>query len=94
MIRHAAIDRDRADRVWLLHEKSAEDVWHAAREILILRRLIVANDGAWIWHPDQLFLRDYYANSLLPFPAVKQRGWPERRAASGEQRAGQLQPSR
>jgi glycerol-3-phosphate O-acyltransferase len=90
----AAINRERADRVWLLYEKSGEDVWRAAREILILRRLIVAHDGAWIWHPDQLFLRDYYANSLLPFPAVKQRGWPERRAASGEQRAGQLQPTR
>jgi glycerol-3-phosphate O-acyltransferase len=76
----AAIDRDRTDRVWLLHEKSAEDVWRAAREILVLRRLIVEEGGGWIWSAEERLVRDYYANSLLPFTAVKQRGWPERRA--------------
>jgi glycerol-3-phosphate O-acyltransferase len=79
----AALDLERTNGVWLLHEKSGADVWRAAREILILRRFIVADDGAWRWHPDELFLRDYYANSLLPFAAVKKRGWLERRAAAG-----------
>src|SRR2546428_7264276 len=35
----AAIDRHRGNGVWLLQEKSGADVWCAAREILILRRL-------------------------------------------------------
>jgi len=76
----AEFDRVRANGVWLLYEKSGADVWRAAREILVLRRLILARDDAWTWHPDELFLRDYYANSLLPFAAVKKRGWRERLA--------------
>jgi len=81
----AEFDRVRANGVWLLYEKSGAEVWRVAREILVLRRLIVAHEGEWRWHPDEIFLRDYYANSLLSFPDVKQRGWPERRAAPGTQ---------
>ncbi|HLJ75556.1 MAG TPA: hypothetical protein VKU62_13270 [Thermoanaerobaculia bacterium] len=32
-------------------------------------------EDAWRWHPDELALRDYYANSLLSFDEVKRRGW-------------------
>jgi hypothetical protein len=67
------------DRVWLLREKSASDIWRAAREVLVLRHLISVVVGGWRWHPEQLALRDYYANSLLTFDEVKQRGWQDRR---------------
>ena len=67
------------DRVWLLREKSASDIWRAAKEVLVLRHLIDVVVGGWRWHPAQLALRDYYANSLLTFDEVKQRGWLDRR---------------
>ena len=80
-------------RVWLLREKSGEDLWRAAKRILTLRRLIqpaerwrsdlfegegvpVVED-VWRWNPDELLLRDYYANVLLTFDEVKARGWPQ-----------------
>ena len=87
----AAIDRQRSewrDRVWLPAEKNGEEIWAAAREILLLRRLIEesAGEGAgaplrWQWNADEILLRDYYANSLLTFGEVRQRGWPERGVA-------------
>lgn len=98
----AAIERERG-RLWLLREKTGEDVWREARWILELRRLIqpaqrwrsdlfdgegvpVVED-AWQWNPDEILLRDYYANSLLTFAEVKQRGWPERARAAATLRA-------
>ena len=80
-------------RVWLLREKTGEELWPAAKRILDLRHLIrpverwrsdlfegegvpVVED-AWQWSPDDLLLRDYYANSLLTFEQVKARGWVE-----------------
>jgi hypothetical protein len=91
------IDRER-NRLWLLREKRGEEVWSAARRILEIRRLIepaqrwrsdlfegegvpVVED-AWQWNPNEILLRDYYANALLTFAEVKQRGWPEPRAAA------------
>lgn len=88
-----AIEKYR-DRVWLLREKTGAEVWRAARRILELRHLIepaerwrsdlfegegvpVVED-TWQWNPKEILLRDYYANSLLPFDEVKKRGWPER----------------
>ena len=38
-------------------------------------------EDAWQWNPREILLRDYYANSLLTFDEVKQRGWPERKQA-------------
>jgi glycerol-3-phosphate O-acyltransferase len=35
-------------------------------------------EDAWQWNPEELTLRDYYANSLLSFDEVKARGWPQR----------------
>jgi glycerol-3-phosphate O-acyltransferase len=86
------------NRLWLLREKTAEEVWRAARPVLELRRLIEPAprwrsdlfDGsgvpvveeAWRWNPNELLLRDYYANSLLPFAEVKRRGWPERKSVT------------
>lgn len=86
-----AIDRER-ERLWLLREKTAAEVWREAKWILELRRLIqpaarwrsdlFEGDGvpvvedAWQWNPDEILLRDYYANSLLTFAEVKKRGWP------------------
>jgi glycerol-3-phosphate O-acyltransferase len=82
------------DRVWLLREKNGEEMWRAAKRILELRHLIepaerwrsdlFAGEGvpvveeAWKWNPAEVLLRDYYANSLISFAEVKQRGWPER----------------
>ncbi|HEY8184131.1 MAG TPA: 1-acyl-sn-glycerol-3-phosphate acyltransferase [Thermoanaerobaculia bacterium] len=82
------------DRVWLLREKNGEEMWRRAKWILELRHLIepaqkwrsdlFAGEGvpvveeAWQWNPAEILIRDYYANSLMSFAEVKQRGWPER----------------
>jgi glycerol-3-phosphate O-acyltransferase len=89
-----------SDRPWLLREKTAEEVWRAARHVLELRHLIVAGErwrsdlfdesgvpvieDVWRWNPAQVILRDYYANSLLTFDEVKFRGWPDRKPRIGE----------
>ena len=83
-----------SDRIWLLREKNGDEIWRTARRILELRRLIEPAqrwrsdlfegegvpvlEDAWRWNPSEILLRDYYANSLLTFAEVKQRGWPER----------------
>ncbi|MGN6186712.1 MAG: 1-acyl-sn-glycerol-3-phosphate acyltransferase [Thermoanaerobaculia bacterium] len=83
------------NRPWLLREKTAKEIWKAAKFVLELRRLIVpverwrddlfdrggipSIEDAWRWNPEELLLREYYANSLLTFDEVKRRGWPERR---------------
>jgi glycerol-3-phosphate O-acyltransferase len=85
------------DRVWLIREKTGREIWAAARKVLELRHLIQPAEkwrsdlfqgegvpiieDAWQWNPRETLLRDYYANSLLTFDEVKQRGWPERRQA-------------
>jgi glycerol-3-phosphate O-acyltransferase len=85
-------------RVWLLREKSGREIWSAARNVLELRHLIQPAEkwrsdlfegegvpvieDAWQWNPKEILLRDYYANSLLTFDEVRQRGWPERVASS------------
>jgi glycerol-3-phosphate O-acyltransferase len=68
-----------SQRVWLLRERTAADLWRAAREVLVLRHLIEEEPGRWRWSPSDLLLRDYYANALLTFDEVRQRGWPEHR---------------
>ena len=89
-----ALREEYRDRPWPLREKTPAEVWKAARQVLELRRLIVpyeqwrddlfdrggvpSIEDAWQWNPDELLLRDYYANALLPFEAVKRRGWPQR----------------
>ena len=91
----SAIDRQRG-RLWLLREKTGEEAWKAARQILELRRLIEPAqqwrsdlfegegvpvlEDAWRWNPNELALRDYYANALLTFAEVRQRGFIERPA--------------
>src|SRR5947209_6411008 len=83
------------DRVWLLREKTGEAIWRAARPVVELRHLIEPAERwrsdlfegsgvpvieeAWRWNPRETLLRDYYANSLMTFDEVKQRGWPERK---------------
>ncbi len=93
----AAIDRYREawhERVWITREKTGEETWRAARNILELRHLIEPAEqwrsdlfegegvpvieDAWQWNPREILLRDYYANALLTFAEVKRRGWPER----------------
>ncbi len=66
------------DRVWLLREKTGAEVWRAARDVLELRHLIESREGRWHWTDDGQMLREYYANALLTFREVKQRGWAER----------------
>ncbi len=86
------------DRVWLLREKRPREIWTAARRVLELRHLLEPAqrwrsdlfegegvpiiEDAWQWSPNQTLLRDYYANSLLTFEEVKERGWPERKAVA------------
>jgi glycerol-3-phosphate O-acyltransferase len=86
------------DRVWLLREKSPKDIWKLAQHVLELRHLLQPAqrwrsdlfegegvpiiEDAWQWNPKEILLRDYYANSLLTFDEVKQRGWPERKRAT------------
>ncbi|MGZ5475392.1 MAG: 1-acyl-sn-glycerol-3-phosphate acyltransferase [Thermoanaerobaculia bacterium] len=67
-----------SSRVWSLREITPAEIWIAARDLLLFRRLIEAVDGGWRWNPAELLLRDFYANSLLTFDEVKRRGWPER----------------
>jgi glycerol-3-phosphate O-acyltransferase len=67
-----------SSRVWTLRETTPAEIWIAARDLLLFRHLIEAVDGGWCWSPDELVLRDFYANSLLTFDEVKRRGWPER----------------
>jgi len=93
-----AIDRYRQtwrDRVWLLREKTGEEIWRAARRVIELRHLIQPAERwrsdlfegsgvpvieeAWQWNPREILLRDYYANSLMTFEDVKRRGWPEKK---------------
>ena len=94
------------DRVWLLREKNGAEIWRAALPIMELRHLIEPAerwrsdlfDGesvpvveeAWAWSPRELMLRDYYANSLLTFAEVKQRGWPERKPRRGASAEGEV----
>ncbi|MGZ8797509.1 MAG: 1-acyl-sn-glycerol-3-phosphate acyltransferase [Thermoanaerobaculia bacterium] len=89
------------DRVWMLREKTPAEIWRAARNVLELRRLlhpvqqwrsdlfdgggVPVIEDAWQWNPDELPLRDYYANSLLTFDEVSQRGWPDRPSRDGGQ---------
>ncbi len=83
------------DRPWLLREKTDAEVWETARNVLELRRLVIPVDQwhdelfgeggistieeAWQWNPDEILLRDYYANTLMRYEDVKRRGWPERK---------------
>ena len=76
------LQKEWADRPWLLRERAAIDIWRAAREVLLLRHLIEVVVGGWRWNPAELTLRDYYANSLLTYGEVKQRGWPVRGSRS------------
>jgi len=71
------------NRVWLLREKTPADIWRAARDVLMLRHLLVESDGKWSWPAEERMLRDFYASSLLTFAEVKQRGWPERKQKEG-----------
>ena len=67
-----------SDRIWLMREKAATDIWRAARDILRFRHLIEVVVGGWRWKPEEQMLRDYYARSLMTFDEVRRRGWPER----------------
>lgn len=83
------------DRSWLLREKTAPEIWKSARRVLELRHLVAPHEqwrsdlfeesgvpvieDAWQWNREEILLRDYYANALMPFEAVKRRGWPEHR---------------
>jgi glycerol-3-phosphate O-acyltransferase len=90
----AQLREEWSERPWLLREKTPQEIWKAAKQVLELRRLIVPYEqwhddlfdrggiptieDAWQWNPDEPLLRDYYANALLPFEDVKRRGWPQR----------------
>lgn len=89
-----ALREEYRERPWLLREKTSAEVWQSAKNILGLRHLLVpveqwrddlfdeggipVIEDAWQWNPNEILLRDYYANALLPYEDVKRRGWPER----------------
>lgn len=95
-----ALRKSARARSWRLRETTGEETWRAARRILELRRLIVPAErwrsdlfegegvpvveDAWQWNPEEILLRDYYANSLRSFEEVQQRGWPPKTAALSE----------
>ncbi|MEO8215616.1 MAG: 1-acyl-sn-glycerol-3-phosphate acyltransferase [Acidobacteriota bacterium] len=70
-----------AARMWI--GRSPEQIWESARRILDLRHLVEPLSGGWRWVPNETLLRDYYANSLLTYEEVRQRGWPESRREPG-----------
>ncbi len=75
-----AVERVRAacgPRPPLLREQTSAEIWAAARTLLLLRRLVEPAEEGWRWNPGEKLLRDYYANSLLPFEEVKRRGWQD-----------------
>lgn len=77
----AEIERYRNEwsgRLWLMREKAPHEIWRAARDVLLLRHLIEVVVGGWRWHPEEILLRDYYAQSLSTFAEVRRRGWRER----------------
>jgi glycerol-3-phosphate O-acyltransferase len=51
------------------------ELWDEASEVLSLRHLVVQEGDRWRWSPDEEILRAYYANSLLTFDEVAERGW-------------------
>jgi len=73
-----SLRKELGESVWLLREKRGEELWEAAKELLVLRRLVERVDGGWRWVPHEILLRDYYANSIRPFDEIAQRGWPDR----------------
>ena len=91
-------------RTFLLREKTPREIWKAARQVLELRHLVqqveqwrsdlFEEDGvpivedAWQWNPNELLLRDYYANSLETFDEVQERGWPERGGSQAQRLTG------
>lgn len=96
ILRELAVLREAwRDRPWLLREKTPQEVWKAARQVLELRHLIMPAErwrddlfdrggapqleDAWQWNPQQHLLRDYYANALMTFEDVRARGWAERK---------------
>ncbi len=56
-----------SDRVWLTGEQTAEEIWEAAKRLLVLRHLIEETPAGWRWNPEEILLRDYYANALVPY---------------------------
>ena len=98
---------ERSGGPWLMREKSGMDIWRAARPILELRHLVESVprwrsdlfdgngvpdlDDAWQWSPNESMLRDYYANSLLTFTEVKERGWPARTPVTAQADAGRVE---
>ena len=91
----ARLREELRDRTWLLREKTSLEIWKAARQVLELRHLITpveqwrddlfgqggmpALEDAWQWNPEQLLLRDYYANALVPFDEIRKVGIGVRR---------------
>jgi glycerol-3-phosphate O-acyltransferase len=57
-------------RVWLTGEQTAEEIWEAAKRLLVLRHLIEETAEGWRWNPEEILLRDYYANALVPYGRV------------------------
>jgi glycerol-3-phosphate O-acyltransferase len=73
------------ERVLLIREHTADEIWRSARLVLELRRLIELTAAGWIWNGDEELLLRYYANALIPYEQIKARGWPERKRSDGFQ---------
>jgi glycerol-3-phosphate O-acyltransferase len=67
------VQKQLSSRLWLTPEKTPREIWKAARHVLELRHLIVRRESGWYWNREQSLLREYYANSLVPFDQVPPR---------------------
>ncbi|MDX1584268.1 MAG: 1-acyl-sn-glycerol-3-phosphate acyltransferase [Thermoanaerobaculia bacterium] len=66
------------DRTWHLRDSDPSRIWDSARRVLELRRLIEETEEGWRWNRADLMIRDFYANSLIPFDeAMKVRAESE-----------------
>jgi glycerol-3-phosphate O-acyltransferase len=63
------VQREFPRRMWLTREKTPAEIWQAALNVLGLRHLVVKRESGWRWNPEETLLRDYYANSLMPYQA-------------------------
>lgn len=61
------IQHETRERAWHLRDSDPERIWESARNVLELRRLIEETEDGWVWSSSDELIRDFYANSLIPF---------------------------
>ncbi len=69
----SAIQHETEERAWHLRDSGADRIFEAARHVLELRHLIREREGLWWWNPEEIAIRDFYANSLVSFDEAMRR---------------------